>query len=424
MCKQIKKLMGIGTDQAKVGYKETVLGLIPEDWEVVKLKDISKNKGDYGINAAAVEYNKNLPAYIRITDIDDDGYLDLRKKKSVDDVNSENYFLENNDLLFVRTGATVGKSYLYNATDGKLVFAGFLIRFKINEEKCDAYYLWSYTKTKSYSDWVTAISMRSGQPGINSKDFCSLIFGLPPISQQKKIAEVLSTWDTAIQNCKSIIENVILRNRGLARQLLNGKSRINGFNEKWKIKRMQDCIDFTPRPVPKPSKNYLSLGLRSHGKGIFHKVDFDTDKVAMETLYEVKENDLLINITFAWEHAVGIVRKSDEGGLVSHRFPTYIFNPLHASPEYFRHFILQQRFKFLLELISPGGAGRNRVMSKKDFLKLEVQLPPIKEQIAIANILNVASQELEQYKQKLQNLQLQKKGLMQQLLTGRTRVKI
>ena len=81
-------------------------------------------------------------------------------------------------------------------------------------------------------------------------------------------------------------------------------------------------------------------------------------------------------------------------------------------------------FKFLMELISPGGAGRNRVMSKMDLLKLEVKIPDVKEQKAVANILDTTASELNQYQQKLQTLQLQKKGLMQQLLTGKTRVKI
>lgn len=215
-----------------------------------------------------------------------------------------------------------------------------------------------------------------------------------------------------------------VRNIGLTQELLSGKMRVNGFDKKWKVKVLSECLNFTPRPILKPAENYLALGLRSHGKGIFHKKDFDPASIAMETMYEVKENDLIINITFAWEHAVAIVSKKDEGGLVSHRFPTYTFNSKNAIPEYFRHFILQKRFKFLLELISPGGAGRNRVMSKTDFLKLEVKLPEVDEQKAIAEILNKATEELNQYQQKLKALQLQKKGLMQQLLTGKVRVKI
>src|SRR5690606_39045470 len=152
---------------------------------------------------------------------------------------------------------------------------------------------------------------------------------------------------------------------GLAQQLLTGKKRLKGFEKKWKKNPLSDFMDYTPRPIDKPSNSFLSLGVRSHGKGIFHKPDFDPDAIAMETLYEVKENDLVVNITFAWEHAVAIANKEDEGGLVSHRFPTYVFKPDKASPNYFRFLILQPYFKYLLDLISPGGAGRNRVLSKK-----------------------------------------------------------
>ena len=405
-------------------YKQTSIGLIPRDWEVKKFSDVTLIKGDYGINAAAVEFDADLPAYLRITDIDDDGNFNSEKKKSVDNINSDNFYLNKNDLVFVRTGATVGKSYLYNENDGRLVFAGFLIRFRIDTSKANDYFLWSYTKSKPYWDWVKAISTRSGQPGINSSEYSSLNLPIPPLPEQQKIASILSTCDMAIDTCKGIIDNLKKRNSGLTQQLLSGKTRAKGYEKKWKIREINECMSFTPRPITKPTENYLALGLRSHGKGVFHKTDFDPASIAMETMYEVKENDLIINITFAWEHAVAIVSKMDEGGLVSHRFPTYTFNSQNAIPEYFRHFILQKRFKFLLELISPGGAGRNRVMSKTDFLKLEIKIPDIEEQKAIADILDKATEELNQYQQKLQTLQVQKKGLMQQLLTGKTRVKI
>jgi len=181
---------------------------------------------------------------------------------------------------------------------------------------------------------------------------------------------------------------------------------------------------YTPREVDKPNETFLALGLRSHGKGVFHKPDFDPNAIAMTKLFEVKENDLVVNITFAWEQAIAIASKEDEGGLVSHRFPTYVFNPKTATHLYFKFFVLQSFFKSMLELISPGGAGRNRVMSKKDFLKLEVKVPTIEEQITIAQVLETANQELKSYETKLEALQLQKKGLMQQLLIGKIRVNV
>lgn len=260
---------------------------------------------------------------------------------------------------------------------------------------------------------------------VSSKEIINyplLIFNSPP--EQQKIAEILSTWDDAIAKCKTTINTLKDRNKGLAQQLLSGKKRLSGFGEKWEVKLLGDLLIYTSREVDKPNKPFLALGLRSHGKGVFHKPDFEPSAIAMTKLYEVKENDLVVNITFAWEQAIAIASKEDEGGLVSHRFPTYTFNPKTATQLYFKFFILQSFFKSMLELISPGGAGRNRVMSKKDFLKLEVKVPKIEEQTAIAQVLETANQELKSYETKLEALQLQKKGLMQQLLTGKIRVNV
>lgn len=403
-------------------YKNSPLGLIPEDWEVKTLGEVTTIKGDYGINAAAVDFDEQLPVYIRITDIDDEGNFSSKKKKSVNDISSNNFYLHKNDLVFVRTGATVGKSYLYNENDGKLVFAGFLIRFRIDTLKASDYFLWSFTKSKPYWDWVNSISMRSGQPGINSSEYSSLKLPIPSLPEQTAIANCLSTWDKAITTQSQLIAQKEFCKKALMQQLLSGKKRLKGFEEKWGVKSLSDLLIYTPREVDKPKVSFLALGLKSHGKGVFHKVDFDPKKIAMDKLYVVKENDLVINITFAWEQAVAIASKIDEGGLVSHRFPTYVFNEKSAISLYFKFFILGSKFKSMLDLISPGGAGRNRVMSKKDFLKLEIKIPSVQEQTAIANLLQCADEEIQLLKKKLQQLKEQKKGLMQMLLTGKKRL--
>ena len=95
-------------------YKQTEVGLIPEDWEVKKLGECSSISGDYGINAPAVKFSEDLPTYLRITDIDDDGNYSKENKVSVKDDNSESFILDDEDIVFARTGATVGKTYLHN----------------------------------------------------------------------------------------------------------------------------------------------------------------------------------------------------------------------------------------------------------------------------------------------------------------------
>lgn len=405
-------------------YKKTSVGLIPSDWEVKKLGEIgelkngiNKDKGDFGFGFPMV----NLMDVFGINKI-------FKNNLKLGLVNAnerdiKEFSLRKGDVLFIRSSVKptgVGLTTLIYDDLENTTYSGFIIRFRDNDYFNLEYKAHCFSE-ENFRKRLLNKSTISANANINQGALNSLKIPIPPLQEQQKIASILSTWDTAIDISKAIIEELKVRNKGLTQKLLTGKLRAKGFDKNWKVKVMSECLNFNPRSIIKPSENYLALGLRSHGKGIFHKNDFDPASIAMETMYEVKENDLIINITFAWEHAVAIVSKKDEGGLVSHRFPTYTFNSQNAIPDFFRHFVLQKYFKFLLELISPGGAGRNRVMSKKDFLKLEVKLPDVAEQKAIANILDKATEELKQYEQKLQTLQLQKKGLMQQLLTGKVR---
>ena len=207
-------------------------------------------------------------------------------------------------------------------------------------------------------------------------------------------------------------------------KLLTGKVRFKEFEgHEWKSVRLKEALKMVPRPVDKPDKPYTALSLRSHGKGAFLRDVKEPAEVMMGTLYQVKENDLIVNITFAWEGAITILRQEHEQGLVSHRFPTYEFNTDIALPEYFRQLVLTKYFVHNLILISPGGAGRNRVLNKKDFMKLKIDLPTVEEQQKIASVLTAQDIQIDLLKKQKANLEQQKKGLMQKLLTGEIRVK-
>jgi type I restriction enzyme S subunit len=411
--------------QTQNGYKKTAIGVIPMDWNVKRLGQIGELKN--GINKDKDQFGFGFPL-INLNDVFE---INTDHDKDFSLVNSnekerKDYSLNKGDVLFVRssvkaTGVGLTCTILKDIKDA--VYSGFIIRFRDNHY-LDLNYKVHCFFEQGFRNRLLAKSTISANININQVALNSLQLPIPPLPEQQKIAEILSTWDEAITNCKTTINTLKLRNKGLAQQLLSGKKRLIGFSEKWELKSLYDLLIYTPREVDKPNKPFLALGLRSHGKGVFHKPDFDPNAIAMTKLFEVKENDLVLNITFAWEQAIAIASKVDEGGLVSHRFPTYIFNPKTATHLYFKFFVLQSFFKSMLELISPGGAGRNRVMSKKDFLKLEVKVPKIEEQIVIAQVLETANQELKSYETKLEALQLQKKGLMQQLLTGKIRVNV
>ena len=197
------------------------------EWEVKRLGECLLGRPDYGINAPAVPYSDRLPSYIRITDISEDGCYLPDPRVSVNDSNSENYYLHEGDLVFARTGASVGKSYLYNPSDGELVFAGFLIRVSPDNSKLISSFLAACVKTSTYWDWVRLMSMRSGQPGINGNEYAQLPLWLPPLPEQTAIATILSDMDAEIATLEARRDKSRAIKQGMMQELLTGKTRLN-----------------------------------------------------------------------------------------------------------------------------------------------------------------------------------------------------
>jgi type I restriction enzyme S subunit len=284
-------------------------------------------------------------------------------------------------------------------------------------------YLYQYMRSEYFLKQAIKVSMRTGLPKINRDDLNQLSVLLPPLPEQRRIADILDTWDRAIRLTEQRIAAQQQRKRALMQHLLTGRRRFREFaGSEWNYLKLEEFLIPEQRKVPKPSTTYPAIGVRSHGKGTFQKDDVDPEDVSMDTLYRVRHNDLIVSITFAWEGAIALVRETDDGCLVSHRFPTYVFDAQKVIPEFFRYIILTKWFVFQLGLISPGGAGRNRVLSKNDFLKLKVLLPSLEEQQRIAAVLQAADSEMALLAARRAALQRQKHGLMQQLLTGRVRV--
>ena len=188
------------------------------EWEERKLSEISQ-KAMYGMNAAATEYD-GINKYLRITDI-----CEFSNSFKIDNLTSPNaelddkYKLQLGDLLFARTGASVGKSYLYKKNDGITYFAGFLIKFSLNTNLVIPYFIFLQTLTKGFSQWVVTNSMRSGQPGINAEEYSSYIFKVPCLEEQTKIANFLSAIDQKIDVVSEQLEQAKLWKKGLLQQM-------------------------------------------------------------------------------------------------------------------------------------------------------------------------------------------------------------
>ena len=174
------------------------------EWEKMSLQDCCSDFS-YGLNAPAKAYD-GVNKYIRITDIDENtSVYKSDDPVSPDGLLSDEYLVNENDILFARTGASTGKTYLYNQNDGRLFYAGFLIKANVNNN-CDPYFIFSQTKTQSYRRWVEIMSTRSGQPAINSQEYASYPLYVPSKEEQEKIALLLRDLDKRILVQSKIIE--------------------------------------------------------------------------------------------------------------------------------------------------------------------------------------------------------------------------
>jgi type I restriction enzyme S subunit len=385
------------------------------------------SKAVLGGNYENSESNSGIPV-IKMGNIDR-GKISIEKVQylPIDSEYNKNDILKKGDLLFNtrNTLDLVGKVSVWNEELPLAIYNSNLLKLEFNKENVESNFYMNYVfnshkilcQLKARATGTTSVA------AIYGRDLNSVKFLLPPLPEQCAIANILSTWDTAIQTTQALISHKEAEKKWLMQNLLTGKKRLKGFEyTKWKIQQLENVITPISREIPKPNEPYLGIGLRSHGKGTFLKPDEQPEKNVMDKFYIVRENDLIVNITFAWEQAIAIVKKEDDGAMASHRFPTYTFKDGKGNSDFFKFLILLPRMKFMLEMISPGGAGRNRVMSKTDFLKLEFLIPEIEEQTAIAQVLQTADKEIELLKTKLDQQKLQKKGLMQVLLTGKVRV--
>ena len=167
-------------------------------WEQRKLKDLAESF-EYGLNAAAKEYDgKNK--YLRITDINDDTrefMFENLTSPDTDLFDADNYRLKEGDILFARTGASVGKSYIYKDTDGLVYYAGFLIRARVKSDY-DSEFIFQNTLTSSYEKYIQITSQRSGQPGVNAQEYADYPILVPNYNEQVKIGRFLSSLDKTI----------------------------------------------------------------------------------------------------------------------------------------------------------------------------------------------------------------------------------
>lgn len=192
------------------------------------------------------------------------------------------------------------------------------------------------------------------------------------------------------------------------------KIRFKGYQEDWEQRKFGEIVQKYEDPVETPAEGYMRLGIRSHAKGTFHSYVEKGKELETAKMFRVAANNFIFNITFGWEHAVAITDESDAGKLVSHRFPQYSFKE-GMNPRFFKYLILDECFRHHLELSSPGGAGRNRVLKLNEMLEYKMKFPQMEEQEEIAIYFEQLDNLITLHQRKCEETKTLKKYMLQKM---------
>ena len=365
------------------------------EWEKTKFGDIATGF-DYGMNAAAKNYD-GVNKYIRITDIDEASstYKD-KDIVSPDGVLADNYLVNNRDILLARTGASTGKSYLYKKSDGKLYYAGFLIRANVTTH--DPYFVFSQLHTHRYWRWVSIMSARSGQPGINSQEYSSFPIYTTSIEEESKIAKLLSLLDERIATQNKIIEDLKLLRDAISDAMFCSpkqsapRKRIKGFYTDWQKVHLNDiCSRVTRKNTNGRCYSVLTIAAQY---GLVSQLEFFNKSVASENLegyYLLQKGDFAYNKSYSSEYTCGAVKRLDryEEGVLSPLYICFRPDPSKVDSDYLAYYFESKKWHREIMDISVEGARNHGLLniSVIDYFNTIHRIPNIEEQRAIAKVI-------------------------------------
>jgi len=383
------------TDKSKhvpQGYKDSPLGIIPKEWEVKRILDFAPLQRGFDLPTEKIVKGAYPVVY-------SNGILNFHIE----------YKAKGPGVVTGRSG-TIGKVTYVESDYWPHNTSLWVTDFKGNNPKY-VYYVYKYIGLSKFSSG-------SGVPTLNRNDVHVSKIAIPPIEEQGCIVKILELWDSAIEKQSELIEKLKLRKRALMQQLLTGKKRLPGFSGEWKEVKLGDVFD------ERNETNHDGLSLLSitGDRGVIYQSDSDKRDISNDDKSKYKRicpNDIGYNTMRMWQ---GRSALSALEGIVS---PAYtIVTPRESVNVKFMAMLIQQpKVVYNFWTHSQGLVSDTLNCKYPDFCQVKVHIPTREEQTAIASVLVQADKEIELAKEKLNNLQSQKRGLMQQLLTGKKRIK-
>lgn len=387
-----------------------------EEWQQQKLADVCTFSKGKDLSKADISKEGNPCILYGQLYTTYDAVINSVKSKTEKSI--ENLVLgKKNDVLIPSSGETAIDIACASSLNLDNVIIGGDLNILRPRETVNGHFL-SFQINSKRKEKLSTLAQGATVAHLYAEGIKKLECFFPSSIEQNKITGFLNLVDQKIQKQHDKVELLKVQKKGFMLKIFNQKLRFENEHGQnypaWEQVTISDILKLNTRPVPKPDKPYIRLGLRSHAKGTFHELVEKPEEVQMDTLYVVKENDLIVNITFAWEQAITVASAADEGKLVSHRFPTYEFKDNHYSV-FYNYFFTTNYMKHCLTNASPGGAGRNRVLNKKDFLNIDLAVPNFQEQIKIGDLLSKIDTKIQFEEDKLSQLSKQKQSFMQQM---------
>ena len=394
-----------------------------EDWEQRKLDDIATSF-EYGLNAAAKEFD-GVNKYIRITDIDDDSHLfmvDNLTSPDIDLSDANNYKLSVGDILFARTGASVGKTYIYRDSDGLVYYAGFLIRAKISEEN-NAEFVFQNTLTEKYYKYIAITSQRSGQPGVNAQEYAGYEIFVPCRAEQDKISEYLGCLDKLITLHQRKCDQTKKLKKFMLQKMFpqNGKKvpelRFSEFTDDWEQRKLGEYAEIVGGGTP-------STKVSAYWDG---DINWYAPAEILDQIYlsssQRKITEQGLNRSSAKMLPVGTVLFTSRAGIGKTAILSHVactnqgFQSIVPHDGKLDSYFIYSRTDELKKYAETVGAGSTFVeVSGKQMSNMELMMPKtIKEQQVIGNYFRKIDNLITLHQRKYEELQKVKKFMLQNM---------
>ena len=389
------------------GYKDSPLGIIPKEWEVKRLGDFCISfSGGTPRSGTPSYYNGTIP-FIRSGELNQDKTELFLSQEGLD--NSSAKLVKKGDILYALYGANSGQCSL-SKINGVINQAILCIR-----PNAHPYFLMSVlqlNKNHYYNSYL-----QGGQGNLSGEIVSNYKIALPSTEEQERICSVLQLWDTAIEKQSKLIEKLKLCKRALMQQLLTVKKRLPGFSGEWKEVKLGDIFD-ERNEINRDDLPLLSI---TGDKGVIYQSESDKRDISNDDKSKYKRicpNDIGYNTMRMWQ---GRSALSNIEGIVS---PAYTIVTPHKNVDvrFMAMLIQQPRIIYDFWTHSQGLVSDTLNCKYPDFCQVKVRIPSKEEQTAIADLLYEFDKEIDLANEKLANLQSQKRGLMQQLLTGKKRI--